>query len=329
MKEIAEILGVSTGTVSKGLNGANDISEELRKKIIDTAIAVGYTTKKMRNKVNSTLCVFVENVDYHTTNQFGYELIMGFKQAALRNDFNVEIVNCSLAIQEKESYDAYMIRRGFRGAFFIGFRLNDPWINDLNKTTIPTVILDNLQPENPNVASIGTDNTQALRSAIEHLSNLGHTRIGFLNGDSDSMISIYRTEAFEKACKQFDIVLFEGQIQYTRFATEDVQTFVERFHALELTAIMCSSDQLALAAIDACHHLALHVPDDLSIIGFDDLPISAHITPALTTINQDRSNLGRIAFSSLDSLMQQIPISQTLLRPSLVIRDSVSSLKDC
>ena len=89
IREIAEKLGVSISTVSKGLNGANDVSAELRQKILDTAVEMGYVTKRMKKEEHKKLCVFVENMDYESANQFGYDIILGFRQAAYRDNWHV------------------------------------------------------------------------------------------------------------------------------------------------------------------------------------------------------------------------------------------------
>ena len=92
IREIAEKLGVSISTVSKGLNGANDVSAELRQKILDTAVEMGYVTKRMKKEEHKKLSVFVENMDYESANQFGYDIILGFRQAAYRDNWHVEVL---------------------------------------------------------------------------------------------------------------------------------------------------------------------------------------------------------------------------------------------
>ena len=82
IKDIANRLGISVSTVSKGLNGASDISEDLRQMVLDTAVEMGYQSKKMKKDENKKLCLFIENMEYETANQFGYEIILGFRQAA-------------------------------------------------------------------------------------------------------------------------------------------------------------------------------------------------------------------------------------------------------
>lgn len=92
IKDIANRLGVSVSTVSKGLNGASDISEELRQIVLDTAVEMGYSTKRSKKVENRKLAIFVENMDFETSTQFGYELVLGFKQNAFRHKWDVTVI---------------------------------------------------------------------------------------------------------------------------------------------------------------------------------------------------------------------------------------------
>ena len=131
IKDIAAQLGIAPSTVSKGLNGANDISEELRQQVLDTAIAMGYKTKKMKNKTAKSLCLFIENMEYELPEHFGYDIIIGFKQMALRENWSITIKPFNPYLQSKEKYDNYMLRHGYRGAFLVGFALQDDWMQQL------------------------------------------------------------------------------------------------------------------------------------------------------------------------------------------------------
>ena len=328
IKDIAKLLNISTGTVSKGLNGGEDVSEELRDRIFDTAISIGYTTKKMKDRNSWTACIFIENVDYSANNQFGYEIVLGFKQLAIRNGYNVEIVNITPEMQKVEKYDTYMMKHGYKGGFFVGFYLSDPWLKNLDKTTVPTVLLDNIEPDNPFVAYIGTDSYEGMNAAVHYLHSMGHNSIAFLNGDSDSMISKNRTEAFLKACRNTGIYVDDNFIKYGDYTTECAGRFVKDFIEMGVTAIMCGSDIIAMGVISECQSLGYSIPDDISVIGFDDLPLSAHMTPSLTTIKQERINLGKLGFLTLYSLISGVHISHTLLRPAFVIRDSIGTAKE-
>ena len=92
IKDIANRLGVSVSTVSKGLNGASDISDELRQMVLDTAVEMGYTTKRSKKVENRKLCIFIENMNYETIDEFGYDMVLGFKQNAFRRKWDVDIL---------------------------------------------------------------------------------------------------------------------------------------------------------------------------------------------------------------------------------------------
>ena len=169
IKDIANKLGISVSTVSKGLNGASDISEALRQTVLDTAVEVGYITKKMKKEEHKKLCIFIENMDYETNNQFGYEIILGFKQAAYRDKWDITVLPINPTFQMQEKYDTYMLKNSYRGGFLLGFSLQDNWMGQLNSTTIPTVLFDNYIRKNPNVAYVGTDSFEGIDIAMEHL----------------------------------------------------------------------------------------------------------------------------------------------------------------
>ena len=209
IKDIANRLGVSVSTVSKGLNGASDISEELRQIVLDTAVEMGYSTKRSKKEENRKLCIFIENMSYQSIDEFGYDLVLGFKQNAFRHKWDVHIVPVTPAFQEEEKYDTYLLKNGYCGAFLMGFALHDEWMKQLEDTTMPTVLLDNFIENNPNVCYIGTDSYEGISMAVNHLYTLGHKNIAFLNGSLYSMVSDQRQEAFENAMHKLDLPVRE------------------------------------------------------------------------------------------------------------------------
>lgn len=102
---------------------------------------MGYSTKRSKKVENRKLAIFVENMDFETSTQFGYELVLGFKQNAFRHKWNVTVIPVTSAFQLEEKYDTYMLKNGFCGAFLIGFALHDEWMRQLETTTMPTVLL--------------------------------------------------------------------------------------------------------------------------------------------------------------------------------------------
>lgn len=324
IKDIANQLGISISTVSKGLNGASDISEELRQLVLDTAVEMGYSTKRSKKEEYRKLCLFVENMDYETLDSFGYDLVLGFKQNAFRYKWDVTVVTITPEFQEKEKYDTYLLKHGYCGAFVLGLALHDPWMEQLKSTTMPTVLFDNFIDGNPNVGYLGTDSYEGIHMAVEHLVNLGHKRIAFLNGSLYSLVADQRQEAFENAIKEYGVQCNENMMARGYFVADSAHYHVPGFLEEGATAIVCGNDLLAQGAIEYCVTNGYRVPEDISIIGFDNIPISATTEPALTTIAQPRNELGKCAYTILHSLIQHVAISKTLLRPQFLERASTT-----
>lgn len=326
IKDIADRLGISVSTVSKGLNGASDISEELRQVVLDTAVEMGYTTKSSRRMGNRRLCLFVENMGYEKMDEFGYDIVLGFKQSAFRHKWDVDIIAITPSFQMAEKYDTFLLRNGYCGAFLLGLALHDEWMKQLETTTMPTVLFDNFIPNNPNVCYIGTDSYEGIALAVNHLYRLGHRKIAFLNGSLYSMVSDQRQEAFENAMQELGLVLRDDMMARGYYVSDSAKYHVPGFLEAGATAIVCGNDLIAQGVIEECIRLKYRVPWDVSVIGFDDITVAATSSPSLTTIRQERNSLGKCAYVSLNSLIHHIPISKTLLRPSLIERESAARL---
>ncbi len=332
IKDIANKLGVSISTVSKGLNGASDVSNELRQMILDTAVEMGYTTKRMKKEEHKKLCIFIENIEYETPSDFGYDVVLGFKQAAFRDNWSVTVFPITPAIQRQEKYDTFMLKNGYSGGFLISFSLEDAWMNQLNSTKIPTALFDNFIRKNPHVAYVGTDSYEGIESAVDHLVRLGHTKIAFFNGSQPSMVTEHRGQAFYDFMAVHQLPVNQNMIAYGHYKEDEVSKYayhyVPRFLSEGATAIVCATDLIAFHVIEECKRLGYQVPLDVSVIGFDDLPLAAHFTPPLTTIRQDRIELGKCGYMALHSLMNQVSVSKNLLRPQFILRNSTAKAID-
>lgn len=328
INDIAAKLGVSKSTVSKALNNANDVSESLRKKIVETAVEIGYEKNRVRKDDPKKLCILVENMEYEDPMGFGHEIVIGFKQLAIPAGWEVETIAMSEDLQKKMSYDVFMLENQYQGAFILGFSLIDPWMEDLKTAHVPAVLYDNYIPENPRVAYVGVDNNEGFNMAIAHLKELGHTCIGYLGGALESHITIARYNAYLHAMKYHGFHINHDFIGCSYYISECTLKYLPILLKNNVTAILCSHDSLANAVMSHCRELKYKVPDDISIIGFDDAPFSAYTMPSLTTIRQDRNALGRCGYYALSSLLNQTSISSLLLRAELIKRNSTTIISN-
>lgn len=321
INDIANALGISKSTVSKGLNNATDVSESMRRKILETAVELGYINKRQpKNKRN--VCIIVENMDYENPNQFGYDIILGFKHLAEPCGWNVDIVPITLEFQRLNPYSVFMLQRGYQASFVLGFSLLDPWMQEFRTCRFPTILYDNYIKENPYVASVGCDNQEGFDLAVSHLVQLGHKKIGLLSGPLDSYILRERYQAYTRSLKRYNLEVNDNYIGMGYYVSASTQEYIPKFYSQGVTAVLFSHDVRAISAIQVCEGMGIRIPEDLSLVGFDDLPIAACSQPPLTTIRQDRLALGKCGFYAMSSLLEDTPIGSILLRAKLIVRQS-------
>ena len=324
MQDIANRLGVSVSTVSKGLNGGRDISEDLRAAILDTAVELGYTSRSARKRESGRLALFIENMDFSSESDFGYDIVMGFRQAANRDNWAVDVIPLTKTFQNSERYDRWMVEHKYAGAYFLGLALDSPWMDQLYNITVPSALLDNFIPANPNVACVGTDNDEAIDMAVGHLHALGHEKIAFLNGSRGSRVSDQRMYAYLNSMAKRHLLIDPNLAVYDYFVAEVADEHVPSFIDGGATAILCGNDLIASGVIRSVTGLGLNVPDDISVVGFDDLPLAETLDPPLTTIRQNRTELGRCGYYALYAMLGSVAIAKNLLRPALIIRGSTA-----
>lgn len=321
INDIAQKLGISKSTVSKGLNNATDISEEMRRKILETAAELGYVSRRLK-KGEKKLCIFIENMDWTNHQHFGYDIVKGFRELAQGEGWIVDVIPVNHTFQKMKPYSVFMIQSGYQAAFVLGFSLLDPWMRDFESCKIPTVLYDNYIKNNPHVASVGCDNQEGFSLAVKHLYELGHRKIGLISGPLNSYITNARYQAYTNALSHYDLEVSEDFIGFEYFAAESARKHLARLLDNGVTAVLFSHDIRAVSAITECSRLGLRIPEDVSIVGFDDLPLTPHTAPPLTTIRQDRIALGRCGYYAVTSLLDGVPIGSILLRAPLVIRSS-------
>lgn len=321
INDIAQKLGISKSTVSKALNNATDISAEMRKQILATAAEIGYVNKRLQKEAKK-LCILIENMQYETRNQFGHDIVAGFMQFAESDGWVVDIVPVTQEFQRANPYSVFMLEHGYHASFVLGFSLLDPWIKEFHSCKVPTVLYDNYIKDNPYIASVGCDSQEGFELAVKHLIKLGHKKIGLISGPLESYILTARYQAYINALSKYNLEINEDFIGLGYYVAESAREYIPKLMKHGVTAILFSHDVRALSALEECSHREIRIPEDLSIIGFDDLPMTALTEPPLTTIRQDRMALGKCGYYAITSLLNKVPIGSILLRAPLIVRGS-------
>ena len=327
LDDIARELSVSKSTVSKALSGAKDVSKAMRQAVLEKAVEMGYS-RIPRSTTAQRVALFITNMEYEKPVDFGYEIVIGFRKAAEPAGFMVEIVPLDIPFQKAVHYDEYMVANHYCGGLFLGLSLMDPWIKEFETCRTPTVLYDNYIRGNTNVSYIGVDNGEGMDLAVEYLHKLGHRKIGYLGSAHQAYIYRQRYLSFLRAMEDHGLTADPNLTGNTYHISECLSQHLPRLLEARCTAIVCSHDMLANSVMYHCSELGLRVPEDVSILGFDDLPLCRYTRPALSTIRQDRADLGKSAFFALTNLLNQVPVGTFLLHATLIQRDSCAAVAE-
>lgn len=326
LEDIARSLGVSKSTVSKALSGADDVSDAMRTAVLEKAVELGYTPPARRGSPKR-IALFITNMACATADDFGYDIMIGFRKMAEPAGFVVDVIQLTTELQLQWRYDTYMVTNRYCGGLFLGLSLLDPWIRDFETCQTPTVLYDNHVRGNPNVAQVAVDSFEGMHLVVDYLKSQGHKKIGYLSSALQAYVYQQRYHAFFRAMDESGLPGSQSLSGSAYHISDCLTHHLPRLLDEGCTAIVCSHDNLAYSVLLHCRELGLRVPEDISIVGFDDMPLCRYARPPLTTVRQDRMNLGKSAFSAMSALMHGIPLGTIFLRAELIRRGSCAAPK--
>lgn len=321
MKFISEKMGVNVSTVSRALNNDPAISQELKAKIIEFSNKHGY--KKRKSKVDHLLYIIDKNF-FSSTSQFYNRIIEGIEEESKKYNliFNFNALN-------SDKYTAENLNINFNkvaGVIITG-SYHDDFIIEIKKMNIPIVLVDYYLPTE-NINSILIDNIDGIIIGIKYLSSLGHKKIGYLTGDYKNDIgSNDRFLGYLRAVEMFGLDKNDSLIINCDFsitsAYESMKSFLQNNKSYP-TALMAVNDMVAIGAMEAIKEFGSKIPNDISILGFDDIALSNEIIPKLSTMHVKKKTMGRLVVKKLVKILgnEDLEFTKTILSPELLIRES-------
>lgn len=325
--DIAKYVGVSAGTVSRALSRPDKVLPATRKRIEEAAAALAYVpntvARTLKTQRSGKILVTVPDI----ANPFFAQILQGAEEAAQAADYAVLLGDTQNRPDREERYAQMLPRNEADGLIVLGHRL-PPTAREIVKrlgVTAPVVNGCEFDPT-LGIPSVHIDNAAASRAAMEHLYGLGHERIAVVGGPPDNPLHQQRLEGVKAAARA------KGRLRSLTiapgdFSVESGYVAAKKLlsHASAPTAAFCFSDQMALGVLAACRDLAIRVPEDFSIVGFDDLESSRYLTPPLTTISQPMREIGVRAVHLLLAIIEavEVPHQQTL-DFSLMLRGSTA-----
>ena len=326
IKDIAGIMNLPVSLVDQVLSGKTDADEDIRRRIYDAALNHPNIDEVHPQSDSVKICVIVDDVAFETIETFGYDILVGFRLAAMRNRWNLDILALPLNEKIDYVYDEFMRQHGYSGAFLLGFFLHSDFHSQLKSTQYPTVLLD-VPIYNPNVACVSIDNFQGITAVVEHLANLGHSTIAMLNGDYTSRSAQERFQGFRIGMSKCNLPIRKEIVAFGDYTSECAAPHVRHFIENGATAIVCGSDRIVMGVVEELKRLRVLIPAEVSVTGFDDMPFAKQMTPKLTTVRQNRLNLGKNACVALTQLLEGVSVSRIQLTPELIVRESTGPVR--
>jgi LacI family transcriptional regulator len=324
VQEIANLANVSQSTVSKVLNNYHDVSEKTRKKVLEIANQLGYVpnaTAISLVKRKSSIIGVIYEVTSGFGNLFFSAILESFRSIAESNGFTIILL--SQNEEKKKEYWMHCVSHNIESVFIISTKDQSIIESELKNHGIATLTLDPLYESS---SPISTDNFDAMQLSLSYLYDLGHRAIAFIQGSLHSYVGKERLNAYLHFVKEKNLpTLFIPHIDNALYSLQQGYDTASSLlnHFDQMDAIACCSDVLAMGAIYCLQDHGYHVPNDISIMGFDDLRISEITRPRLSTIRQDSMLIGKIACETLLSMnITNQTTPPILIKASLVVRNS-------
>ncbi|EJJ0291049.1 DNA-binding transcriptional regulator CytR [Salmonella enterica] len=326
MKDVALKAKVSTATVSRALMNPDKVSQSTRSRVEQAALEVGYFPQSMGRNVkrseSRTILVIVPDI----CDPFFSEIIRGIEVTAAEQGYLVLIGDCAHQNQKEKTFLNLIITKQIDGMVLLSSRLPFDASVEEQRNLPPMVMSNEFAPE-LELPTVHIDNLTAAFNAMNYLLDLGHKRIGCIAGPEDMPLCHYRLQGYVQALRRSGIMvdphyIARGDFTYEAGANALKQLFEQ---PLPPTAVFCHSDVMALSW---AKRQGLKVPDDLSIIGFDNIALAEFCDPPLTTVAQPRFDIGREAMLLLlDQIQgQNVSSGSRLMDCELIIRGSTRAL---
>ena len=331
MKDIALECGVSVATVSKALSGQQDIGEETRQKITEAAERLGYTANSAARalKTNRTFNIgvlFLDPMHGGLAHEFFSTVLDAIRSEAESNGYDITFINRGIGNRET-SYLQHCRYRGVDGVIIASADYADPQIIELVNSDIPVVTIDHVF--NGNI-SIISDNINGMEILTEFIISRGHKKIAYIHGEKTS-VTVNRLSGFYRACEKNGLEIPDEYVRESVFHSPDSCYSITK-EILKLkdrpTCIIFPDDYSGIGGLSAIWETGLKVPEDISVAGYDGIPLSRIIAPELTTWVQDTAELGR---RSAVRLIEQIQKPKSAVLDREIVRGHIQegkSVKD-
>ncbi|MFC7373125.1 LacI family DNA-binding transcriptional regulator [Fictibacillus iocasae] len=332
IKDVAKKANVSIATVSRILNGLPGYSEDTKKKVTAAIADLGYqpnaVARGLINRRTQTIGVLFPNV----SGMLSSEVLEGVERAAHEAGFSVIVCNTASSGSRTLKYLRLLQEKRVDGVIFASEDIKDEYAEIFKEMNVPVVLVSTASQKH-NLPFVRVNDFEGAYRATEYLIHRGHRQIGMIGGSNyDPIAGVPRMEGFKAALTKHSLPFIDKMLvtnEGYRF-NDGQQSLPKLLHQFpEMTAVFAASDELAIGAMSAAHQLRISVPDQLSIIGYDNLKISEMCYPPLTTVSQPLVKMGEKAGEMLTALIKEKELeAKSMYLPfTIVERQTVKRMK--
>ncbi|MBU4444281.1 MAG: LacI family transcriptional regulator [Candidatus Marinimicrobia bacterium] len=335
LKDISKRLGLSIPTVSRALGGYEDISLKTRELVSRVAKEMNYypnvyarSLVAKKEPSNNILIMGVPSVlQSIALNSYYAEIMRALHDESIDTDYRFVLSVGEADNNVFKDYHALIQNHAASAAIILDYLEDDNRVKELTKANVPLVVLGEYLPQTDLQCSVWTDNIAGSFEATRYLIERGRSRIVLVSGLKGQMVSKSRLFGYRKAIEEFsspfdpDLVI-DAEEMDEKGGYHAMVEFFKR--GKEFDAVFCTSDLRSIGVIKALREKGFTVPDDVSVVGYDDLPIASYFDPQLTTVRQPTYQVGVYAIESLKKLLsgEKVASCQKIFKPELIIRQS-------
>ena len=332
IRTIASAANVSIATVSRVMNNVPTVNPKMAKRVWEVIDEFGYFPNTQARALVSGRSRLFGLIVSEITNPFFPELIQGFEDIAVEHGYEILVSSTNYDPKRMSHCIRRMLERKVEGVAVMTFGIEEPLLDQLAKRRVPLVFID-VGPTRPGISILKVDYHHGIRQGVQHLAAMGHRDISFISGPMTLHSAQSRLNAFTTSLKECSIAPNPAWIVEGNHTMEGGIAAMGRLLAENAkkmpTAVMCSNDMTAIGVLHKLYRAGLRVPDDLSVIGFDDIRITEVTIPPLTTVQMSRFDLARAAVTALrahvENSVESPPKREYDIQTELVVRESTGS----
>ncbi|BAH08365.1 LacI family DNA-binding transcriptional regulator [Clostridium kluyveri] len=325
IKDVAKEAGVSIATVSRVLNDVDVVNEETKKKVLAAIKKLGYrpniVARSLKTQKTRTIGIIIPDI----SNQFYPEIVRGAEDVANIYDYNIMLCNTDLDMEKETEYLKVLKEKMSDGVLYMSNSLEEDMLNLIKQLQIPMVLVETTN-DKEDIPSVTIDNEKAAYDGVTYLINKGNRKIAYIGASEDmANASAVRYKGYKKALEENNLQVDKNRTYFSNLKAKDGYEGINKIlDRVDVDAIFCSSDEIAMGAINALRDRGIKVPEDVDVMGFDNIYSASIFYPKLTTVAQPIYDMGSVGMRMLIKLINNQKMDNTnyVLPHQLIERDS-------